>query len=115
MLAVYETIDQGLVSDLSKASTPLQLLQGNHPVLHADPIHEDVVYVYHAFGVHALNLGPLLHSLGETLRTDLELDTDDSALVDALQEAQGTSVQAIVTTFSVERRSVHIFYCAPIH
>ncbi|KAJ6516069.1 hypothetical protein C8R45DRAFT_855821 [Mycena sanguinolenta] len=98
MLAVYETIDLGLVSMLAGQ---LGLLQGNHPVFLADPIHDDTVYVYHAFGVHTLHLGPLLQSLAIALRVG---DDDGTALSAALEKSAGTSVTPILTTFSVERR-----------
>jgi len=110
MLAVYETIDLGLISTLngitsSKGeSSPLDLLQGNHPVFLSDPIHDDAIYVYHAFGVHALNIGPVLQSLAIALRTDD--DSGGKSLDSALQQSAGTTVQPILTTFSVERKFV---------
>ena len=113
MLAVYETIDLGLVSTLngispSNGTSPLDLLQGNHPVFLQDPIHDDTIYVYHAFGVHALNIGPVLQSLTMALRADD--DPDGNALETTLQESAGTSVHPILTTFSVERKSVKIYH-----
>jgi nucleoporin NUP82 len=107
MLAVYETIDLGLVTMLSGQ---LGLFQGNHPVFLADPIHDDTVYVYHAFGVHTLHLGPLLQSLALALRTG---DDDGTALSAALQKSAGTAVTPILTTFSVERRFV--LFSIPLH
>jgi nucleoporin NUP82 len=110
MLAVYETIDLGLISSLSRIScsptdTPIMgLLQGNYPVFHTDPIHDDTVYVYHAFGVHALYLGPMLQSLAAALRA--VGDTDGPELTIALQKCPGTIVQPILTTLSVERQYV---------
>jgi nucleoporin NUP82 len=105
MLAVYETIDLGLVSTLTQISAGpnepplLHLLQGNHPVFHTDPIHDDTVYAYHAFGVHALDIGPVLQSLATALRAE-----DDTSLDARVQKSVGTSVHPILTTFSVERR-----------
>ncbi|KAJ7742412.1 hypothetical protein DFH07DRAFT_980036 [Mycena maculata] len=99
MLAVYETIDLGLVSALANQ---LELIQGNHPVFLADPIHDDTVYVYHAFGVHTLHLGPVLQSLAVALRASD--DDAGTALGAALQKSAGTSVTPILTTFSVERK-----------
>lgn len=118
MLAVYETIDLGLVSSLNRMSgstsdsSTVDLLLGNHPVFLADPIHDDTVYVYHAFGVHALYLGPVLQSLAAALRS--EDDEDGSELAGALQKCGGTNVQPILTTFSVERRYVKLpneYFC----
>ncbi|TFK43370.1 hypothetical protein BDQ12DRAFT_622288 [Crucibulum laeve] len=108
MLAVYETIDLGLVSTLRGISTTpdespiLSLLDGNHPVFLTDPIHDDTLYVYHAFGVHSLHIGPLLQSLAVALREDD--DEAETSLDSTLQKSAGTVVQPILTTFSVERR-----------
>ncbi|KZT12830.1 uncharacterized protein LAESUDRAFT_668845 [Laetiporus sulphureus 93-53] len=107
MLAVYETIDLGIVDMLSKVATStsesalLDLIQANHPVFLSDPIHDDMIYVYHAFGVHALQLGPVLRSLAHALRNvDNENDLQYS-----VQDSAGTDVQPILLTFSIERKS----------
>ena len=48
MLAVYETIDLGLVSSLRQVSTPptskplLDLLSASLPVFVLDPLHDDI-------------------------------------------------------------------------
>lgn len=107
MFAVYETIDLGLVSALDQPSgladsSVLDLLQGNHPVFLTDPIHDDTVYVYHAFGVHALYLGPMLQTLGAALRA--EDDEEGTELTGALNKCTETNVQPVLTTYSVERR-----------
>ncbi|KAF7301405.1 hypothetical protein MIND_00705700 [Mycena indigotica] len=96
MLAVYETIDLDLVTMLAGK---LNLLQGNRAVFLADPLHDDTIYVYHAFGVHSLHLDQLL----QTLRLALKADDEAQSLTSALQEAVGSSVTPIVSTFSVER------------
>ncbi|KAF9469037.1 hypothetical protein BDZ94DRAFT_1182915 [Collybia nuda] len=108
MLAVYETIDLGLVSTLRQITVKpnelplLNLLEGNHPTFLTDPIHEDTIFVYHAFGVHTLQLGPVIQSLAIALRT--EDDSAGTSLDTTLQQSAGTSVRPILTTFSVERR-----------
>ena len=108
MLAVYETIDLGLISTLKSVSesTPgssmLKLLQDNHPVFHMDPIHDDIVYVYHALGTHALHIGPMLRTLAVALRA--EGNDADAELNGALQKCVMTDVQPILMTFSVERK-----------
>jgi nucleoporin NUP82 len=110
MLAVYETIDLGIITSLSRISysvadpSSMDLLQGNHSVFHIDPIHDDTVYVYHAFGVHALYLGPILQTIAAALRGAGDKTTDDEELTNALQKSAGTRVQPILTTFSVERK-----------
>lgn len=100
MLAVYETIDLGLL-DAVRSVGCLNLLQANHPVFLLDPIHDDTLYVYHAFGVHALQIGPVLQHLAIALRGE----DDDATLERALQTPAETLVRPLVTTFSVERRS----------
>ncbi|KAF9008902.1 hypothetical protein BDQ17DRAFT_1349165 [Cyathus striatus] len=105
MLAVYETIDLGLVSTLSRiSSTPnqppvLNLLRANHPVFSLDPIHDDTLYLYHAFGVHTLCIRSLLQTLAVALKAD-----EEEELKSAVEQSSGTIVRAILTTFSVERR-----------
>ena len=108
MLAVYETIDFGLVSTLnylptipSNPTSLLDLLSNNHPTFLLDPLHDDTVYVYHDFGVHALDVAPVLQSLTSALRTD---DEDESVLKEGLQQSVMSSVQPILNTFSAERR-----------
>ena len=109
MLAVYETIDLGLVATLTRISPTLtdsralDLLQANHPVFLQDPIHDETVYIYHAFGVHALQLGRLLQNLANALRDDVSND-DGRSLAISLENAGATLVQPILTTFSVESR-----------
>jgi nucleoporin NUP82 len=108
MLAVYETIDLGLVSALSRISasqsgpSALDLLEANHPLLLVDPIHDDTIYVYHAFGVHALHLGSVLQGLADALRA--EDDEEGTLLTTALKKSCNTTVQPILTTLSVERK-----------
>lgn len=102
MLAVYETIDLGLIKNLRAISTMkplLNLLQGNHPVLLRDPIQDDTVYVYHAFGAHALQLGSLLQNLAIALRDDTSNDGEDT-LGAALDRVGATTVFPIGTTLS---------------
>ncbi|THH33582.1 hypothetical protein EUX98_g536 [Antrodiella citrinella] len=114
VLAVYETIDLGTVSMLRKASSSsgpqaINLLQGSHPVFFRDPIQDETIYIYHAFGVHALHLAPLLQTLTAALRDDNSNEGDDEQLRIALERASSTLVQPMLTTYSVERRS-----CNPV-
>ncbi|KAH9045181.1 hypothetical protein EDB85DRAFT_2165813 [Lactarius pseudohatsudake] len=102
--AVYETIDLGLIKTLSTIQPPsLDLLQGNSPVFLADPIHEDTVYVYHGFGVHAVHLHKMLRNLSSALHS-VSGGAED-ALLTALRSPISAEVQPIVTTFSVEKKA----------
>ena len=101
MLAVYETIDLGLLSATTSVSGRCSdLLQANHPVFFADPIHEDTLYVYHAFGVHMLQLGPVLDHLAGAIKEE----ENDVALERAMNVPAETHVRSLLTTFSVERK-----------
>ncbi|KAI5119910.1 hypothetical protein M0805_003714 [Coniferiporia weirii] len=105
MLAVYEVIDLGLISALSLGSanpnpTAVDLLQHNHTVFHPDPIHDDTVYAYHAFGVHALNLNPIFQNLAAAMKEE-----DEKTLIETVQTSACTSVQAILSTYSIEQGS----------
>ncbi|KAG6880302.1 hypothetical protein C0992_000079 [Termitomyces sp. T32_za158] len=110
MLAVYETIDLGLVSTLSQISiapgqTPLSdLLQGNHPVFLLDPIHTEAFYVYHAFGVHGLNIGPVLRSLAAALHNDDDSGATTSLNV-TLQKSAGTTLTEVTDCSKIDRCS----------
>ncbi|KAI0638319.1 hypothetical protein C8Q77DRAFT_1090535 [Trametes polyzona] len=112
MLATYESIDLGIVSTLQNASTSqrgqslLELVQGNHPVFLNDPIHDDTIYVYHAFGVHVLQLEPLLKGLAIALRdTNDDAKSDAGSLEATLEKVAQTDVLPILLTFSVEQQS----------
>ncbi|TDL29694.1 hypothetical protein BD410DRAFT_817721 [Rickenella mellea] len=104
MFAVYEVIDLGIASLLSpehnKDANIFDLLHGNHPVFSLDPIHDDTVYIHHAFGVHMLDLRPVLQHLTMSLKEE-----DEDALVTTLENHHPTSVQPILSTYSVERKS----------
>jgi len=105
MFAVYETIDLGVIAMLktpsSSADSLLDLLQANHPVIHPDPIHDDTIYIYHAFGVHSLEFADLLRNLATALRAD---DDDGTMLSNMLKKSVGTHVSPILSTFSIQRR-----------
>ena len=102
MFAVYETVDLGIVSTLSQIDPSLlDILQANHPVFVPDPIHGDSLYLYHAFGVQALNFRGLLEGLAAALQDE---NDDKGALRAELKKEQGVEVTQVLSTFSVERR-----------
>lgn len=103
MLAVYETIDLGLIETLSTTQpSSLDLLQGNYPAFLPDPIHGDTVYVYHGFGVHVIHLYKMWHTLSSALHS--VSNGAEDVLLTALRSPVSAEVQPIVTTFSVERK-----------
>jgi nucleoporin NUP82 len=103
MLAVYETIDLGLIEVLSATQpSSLNLIQSNYPVFLPDPIHGDTVYVYHSLGVHAIHLYKMLRALSNALHS--VSSGTENALLAAFRSPASAEVQSIVTTFSVERR-----------
>ena len=115
MLAVYESIDLGIVSSLRKSSAPrgqslLDLIQGNHPSFLLDPIHDDNAFVHHAFGVHALNVGGLLKSLAGVLRDSNDSEVNcGSGMEVGLESVKSTDVQPVLSTFSTEHKFVQSY------
>ena len=115
MVAVYETIDLGLVSMLSRltSSEPaswlgkqqvtsrdlLELLQVNHPVFVSDPIYQDTIYLYHAFGVHCLNMSHWLQPLARSLRSDVTHQVEK-----LVSGSVGTEVTCLLDTFSQDSK-----------
>ncbi|KIY73757.1 hypothetical protein CYLTODRAFT_193304 [Cylindrobasidium torrendii FP15055 ss-10] len=108
MLAVFETIDLGLISQLLNSVFPnaeaehpsiLKLLQVNHPVFVIDPMHDDTLYLYHAFGVHVVHLGPVMDSLTRALK-----DESQGALTVELEKNTGAAVQLLLSTYSMDRQ-----------
>lgn len=110
MFAVYESIDLGLVKTLreSSANAPsnslLELLRGNHPIFLPDPLQTDMVYVSHAFGVHALDISPIIESLSAAFQEETE---DEELLKGSLGKNDMTNVRPLLNTFSVERKCVY--------
>ncbi|KAF8592657.1 hypothetical protein K439DRAFT_1650279 [Ramaria rubella] len=116
MVAVYETIDLGLVSILSQLTTSepvswlgnqqtgstnlLELLHYNHPVFVSDPIYQDSIYIYHSFGVHCLNMSRWLQPLASSLRDDV-----DQQVKKLVNGRVGTEVTCMWDTFSPDSRS----------
>lgn len=109
MLAVYETIDLGLVKMLSfkqevETAPLLDLLQANHPLLLLDPLHSDIFYVSHAFGVHSLDLAPVIQTLSAVLEDESDGQADSQKI---LENSDMTKVTPILNTFSDQRKSVY--------
>lgn len=121
MVAVYETIDLGWLSMLSRmtSSEPvswlgrpeatskslLELLQVNHPVFVVDPIYPDTIYLYHAFGVYCLNMSHWLQPLARSLRGDVSHQVEK-----LVNESIGTEVTCLLDTFSQDSKYV-VQYC----
>jgi nucleoporin NUP82 len=109
MLAVYETIDLGTVSLLKESTSNasgslLDLLQASYPMFHLDPIHNDIIYVYHAFGVHSLDLSGLVEPLADALQRAGEDNDNDASLVKTIEMSGSTAVNIVVSTFSVHQK-----------
>ncbi|TFK55814.1 hypothetical protein OE88DRAFT_1804607 [Heliocybe sulcata] len=99
MLAVYETIDLGLLPMLARLSSEgMNDKPSNHPVILTDPVHDDAVYVYHAFGLHALHLGSVLQSLTTALQGD------ELGMEVAVGKSDAAVVRPMLSTFSGEQK-----------
>ena len=98
-LAVYETIDLGLLPSIESSASALDV----DPTVVVDPLYEDTLYVYHAFGVHCIVLRRWMDALSEALavkdedKRDTELDrffgrsieSDVVMVVDTRSESDG--------------------------
>jgi nucleoporin NUP82 len=98
MLAVFESIDLGLLSSINQT---LSGIAANYMTFQIDPIHEHDVHVYHALGVHMLNLDSLLEGLANALRSD-----NEDVLERTLKSGEGTVVRPLLDTFSVSKKYV---------
>ncbi|KAJ3528263.1 hypothetical protein NMY22_g9483 [Coprinellus aureogranulatus] len=83
---------------LTPKHSSLKFLHGIRPAFLADLIHDNVVYVYHSFGVHALDISPVPENLSQALRTD---DEDAKAIQTTLSQGSRTNVQQILPAISV--------------
>ncbi|BGO88818.1 hypothetical protein NBRC10512_002173 [Rhodotorula toruloides] len=100
-LAVYESIDLGLASELASSAVSTELSH-NAPVLVRDPLYSDTVYVQHKLGAHCLLFGPWLEEVGEALRVDAEKDDaggkEGSEVEKVLRKGTGTEVLWVLKT-----------------
>lgn len=118
MVAVYETIDLGLASMLSRMTSEptswlgkqqgnsrdlVDLLQVNHAVFVPDPIYQDTIYIYHAFGVHCLNMSRWLQPLARSLCDDVGREVER-----LVNNSVGTEVTCMMNTFSQESKYVGV-------
>ena len=103
MFSVYETIDLGTLSQLEGMSdeAKMEILEKNNVTFYPDPIHNDTIYAYHAFGVHVLNLSPIFQHLAAAIKEE-----NEDAVNKLMQKSANTSVQAIVNTYSVQSQYV---------
>ena len=103
MLAVFETVDLGLVSTISSdatpKTTPWDIIRHNQPTFTLDPIYPDTVYVSHALGVHCIVMRSWLQSVSRAL------EGDEQGLTTALQRTSGSEVFWMLNTWSPSKRS----------
>jgi nucleoporin NUP82 len=101
MLATYETIDLGILRQTTQAVRPAaaDLESSNFPVLVSDPSREEALYVYHALGVHSIDLSRLANTVTRAMRTAAE--NDDGLLFDS--NAGGAIVAPLVSTVIADR------------
>ncbi|BGP00811.1 hypothetical protein NBRC10513v2_000936 [Rhodotorula toruloides] len=97
-LAVYESIDLGLASELASSAVSSEL-RTNAPVLIRDPLYPDTLYVQHKLGAHCLLFGPWLEEVGEALRVDEKEDGREGSEVEkVLRKGTGTEVLWVLKT-----------------
>lgn len=102
-ITTYETIDLGIISQvLSSSKSPgsclPELIERNHVTFYPDPIHDDTIYVYHAFGVHVINLNAVFQSMASTMEEENEKKHRDG-----VSDSAYSTVRALFSTYSTER------------
>ncbi|KAL5530163.1 hypothetical protein ACEPAF_6420 [Sanghuangporus sanghuang] len=102
-ITTYETIDLGLLSQLVSASKVpdtvlLDLIESNHVTFYPDPIYDDTIYAYHAFGAHALNFSATFQILASAMKEE-----DEKVLQDNIKQSTNNSVQTLLSTYSTDR------------
>lgn len=106
-LIVYETIDLGLsptatspgsrkASNDNELKSFLQPLETNWPVMTTDPIYQDMVFIYHSFGVHSLNMANWLQPLIRSMQTGI-----DERIDSIIQKGLATEVSGLFDTSSI--------------
>lgn len=109
-LAVYETIDLGLVAALGSAGPSITFEDENFPTIFRDPLYSDTLYVHHALGAHCLLLSPWLDALSAIVGTSTQDDGEEvveklqSEVERVLRQQQATEVLWILKTISVDSK-----------
>ena len=102
---MYETIDLGLLPSINASASNLDV----DPTVVVDPLYDDTLYVYHAFGVHCIVLRRWMDALSEALsikeedKRDTELDrffgraieSEVVMVVDTRSESDGSVVRCL--------------------
>lgn len=100
MFVVYECIDLGILEALpTSEDARFRFINNNHIEFYPDPVHDDMIYAYHGFGIHVLNLNSIFQHLASSVKQD-----DDERLERTIATPAQTSIQAILSTYSVGRQ-----------
>lgn len=103
-LAVFESVDLGITAALRSSGRELQELDENWIFLQVDPLYPDTVHVYHHLGLQSLQMDEWLGAITEVMEKDPQ---NQDAMAAALEEANPTTVEWIVDTFTGMERCVH--------
>lgn len=82
----------------------LQELDENWIFLQVDPLYPDTVHVYHHFGLQSLQMDEWLEAITEVMEKDPQ---NQDAVAAALEEANPTTVEWMVDTFTGMERCVN--------
>lgn len=98
VMLVYESLDIGLIDQLQQIEgiQVAETLESNRVSLVPDPIHNDSVFVYHAFGVHSISLSTWL----EPLTSSLAKNEGQSALEGILAASKPAAVKTELVTMT---------------
>lgn len=117
-MAVYESIDLGLLPELKNApghsgsiESRYAVLVNDPPALLRDPFDNATFFVHHALGVHRISLAPWINALSAALDADEPekldqfwssgIQSDNTWAVDTLGENNATPSRAVTATIVV--------------
>ncbi|GHJ88352.1 hypothetical protein NliqN6_4754 [Naganishia liquefaciens] len=121
-LAVYESIDLGLLAEIKTAkgqsgslASRYAMLDNDPPTILVDPFDDATFYVHHALGVHRVSVAPWAHALAAALDADepekletfwqSEIKSENTWAIDAVgKEALSTGRVMTATTIITDLR-----------
>jgi nucleoporin NUP82 len=107
-LAVFESVDLGIVATLQSSRRTLQELDENWVLFRGDPLYLDTVYVYHRLGLQLLQMGGWLEAITEAMEKD---PPNHHAVAAAIEGASPTTVEWMVDAATGMERCAH---CDPM-
>lgn len=102
-LFVYESIDLGILSQVSDIDSMEPALRSTSLRFVADPLYADLIYVHHLAGAHAIGFGSWARNLLDVMNADVEQNTTTASTIQRfLHQGTPSDVVCIVNTVPQE-------------